>query len=1083
MGRKTTILLVTMILVSIAFNTPVVSQEARNLAPFQADSYSTWTVVDGSNFTVEVLGEDIGSQQSTSFAGWYTDSIVVDSSNNVIVTAWIREDVDSSGNDQIYIGFFKFDDIDGDGSPEAVGKTIKLVYTGNVVSLDSLVIGDVSGAKRVLVTWTYYDSTEKNNVAGAVYDVDGTFEWTGNIRSTTAYEEYSRACYVYAYNQENGGFLIVWFTGYDNSIDGKWLYYDSTSGWILTERFDIADTNNLYYTKADQMLCIGGKSKALVVYRKYDSTEGKPDLYATLVSTDNTLQEVRLYDFNGAEETVGVRGAYGNGYFLVPLVSGSYLRYDVVSEETGTVYNRDYVTSNGEHPYAIYTGDWFVLAWIDHYNDADGEPKVANIDMTNFYIHPQYGVSVTGGDSYIDKHPLIAYYDEAGTPKLLYIWSNSSDGTTFDVKYAIVSLNTETDSPSIDSVGVLVRVEGDQRAHGLGVLGPGEYLVTYTCGEDGEEDYLAFLSVTDRDYINSYKLFDLPSTGSDYKALILDSINSAASEVFVAVAFFWEENPGAPGTISKALVDAKNRGVDVRVIIDDDDDNKPIYKYLIDNGVPVINDTSAGDLHIMHDKFMVVDSWKLIVASVNFIEGDFSKNNNTAIYLESKALANYYRNEFLHMWNDGNGRFGRDKILDNSFIAFTDMNGVTVVFEGYFSPQAYGDVARIPNSILPYLTKASESAYFAAYIFTTSFYVTPIYNALVDAYDNGLDVKGVFDEELNVDTPGKRLYWFIDEGVPVAIDNHPYKMHAKLLALDNKTAVLGSWNPTKSATYEHDENILVIREPSKGGIAEQIATYILTMYKQDVFVKAPYQYTPHHLVISKVYYYPSDDTRNPTYEWVEIYNPTSQDIDLTNYLIGDSESLLYGDDEGLYRFPGGSVIPANSYIVIAYNATAFASVYGFQPDYEIAGDDPGVPDLEPYNTSMFTGSWNLSNTGDEVILGYDSDGFIVVVDAVWWGDSPYMQTSIGRPNSAAPLDTSTATAGDGIVNKYLTGESTEWDAISMQDKYTVESNPQPIPEGYVLIGLALATGLVGAWLYRRTRLANKIFTSAGRYSS
>ncbi len=1015
---------------------------------------SGWTPIDVSEYTVDVVGEKTGSAEGQPFKGWYTDTVVVDKDSGTIIVAWARWNADIYDNDYIFLSFFIPIDADGDGSPEAYQKIIKLVdETQSLESLDSLTIGSINGKKYVLVTWTYYDSTYKNNVAGALYNMSGDFIWKGNIRSTTSYEEYSRSCYVPDYNSNSGGFLIIWYTGYDDSIDGKWLYYDSTNGWTLTTNFDIDDTNNLYYTKADQMLCIGGQSKALVVFRKYDSTEGYPDLYAALVDTSNNVQEVKLYDYDGDEETVGVRGAYTGGYFIVPLLSGTYVRYDIVRESDGYVWHRDYVTSNGEHPYAIALSDRFVLAWIDHYNDDDGEPKVANIDLTDFYIHPQYGVSVTGGDSNIDKHPLVA---SPSSGNLLYIWTSSSDGTTYDIKIVKISLGNPTDSPSVGSVQTLVSGPGSQIAHGFGVAGDDEYLVAYTDTSDKEEDLLGYVSLPDSDSISTITLYELPRDADNYKQEILDLINNAQSKVYVAVAFFQEDNPGSPGTISKALVDAHNRGVDVKVIIDNSSKNKEVYDYLKSNGVPIINDSTVNDAtHIMHDKFMIVDDNKILVSTVNFIPDDFTKNNNTAIYIESKTVAYFYEQEFLHMWNNGDGRFGIQKTDDHSFIAFTTYSGRTIIFEGYFTPQSYGVKGRVPEVVAGYVNRTSSCIYFASYIFTTSYYVTPIYDGIVKANARGITVRGVFDEGLNVDVPGRRLYWFIDNNVPVAIDNHPYKMHAKLFAIDNGTAIIGSWNPTKTASINHDENILVIRDPdTNNGFAEQIAEYILEMYNSDLFVKSPYQYNPKHPVITKVMFKP-DDTNNPDYEWVEIYNPTGSDIDLSNYVIGDSENLINGDDEGMYKFPSGATLPAHGYITIAYKATLFREKYGFNPTYEIVDTDPTVPDLTPYDTSKFTGSWNLSDAGDEVILAEDTNGFLLVRDAVWYGDSQYMTTSIGQPNSGEPLDTSSASPGDGIVDKAVAGLSTYYDAIRMSDKYTIQSNPQPIPELWLLIAAGI----------------------------
>ena len=1018
--------------------------------------HGNWTFIDSSPYSIDLVGEKVGSLQEQSFAGWYTDTAVADPDTGTIIIAWARWNVDSSGNDYIYLAFFKPVDADGDGYPEAYQKTIKLVgYTLSLESLDSLTLGTINGQKYVLLTWTYYDSTEKNNVAGAIYSIDGTFQWKGNIRSTTYYEEYSRSCYVPAYNSNNGGFLIVWYTSYDASVDGKWLYYDTTNGWTLTTVFDIAYTNNLYYEKADQMLCIGGSSKALVVFRKWDSAERYPDLYAALVDTSNNVKEVSLWDYNGAEETVGVRGAYLYNLFLVPLLSGAYVRYDVVAEADGTVYHRDYVTSNGAYPYAIAAGDRFVLAWIDYYNDADGEPKVANIDTSQLYIHPQYGVSITGGDSYEDKHPLIAYYESGTNDYVLYVWSSKSS-TSYDIKYAIVSLGDPADDPSVVSTGTLVELSYDQIAVGLGLSSENQFVVVFNDTSDREEDLLAYTALPGIEDITSITLYELPRDATTYKDTIINLISNAENRIYIAVAF-WDEgdNPcSTAGTIAYALVDKKNSNpsIDIRVILDNDTHNDVVKTCLLANGISVIDDSSAVDEnHIMHDKFMVVDDSKVIVATVNFITDDFNKNNNTAIYIESKAVAYFYEQEFLQMWNNGNGLFGSSKTRDYSFIAFTSYDTRTIVFEGYFSPQSYGDLSRIPNVVHGFINRSTGSVFFASYIFTISGWVTPVYNAIVAANSRGVRIRGVFDEEMNVDSPGKRLYWFIDNGVPVAIDIHPYKMHAKLFVIDNNTAIIGSWNPTKTATTVHDENILVIRDSDTvNGFAKQLADYISAMYSDtNGFAGSPYQYNPPHLVITKVQYYP-DTSGNPDHEWVEIYNPTDTVVDLSNYVIGDSENLIDGDDEGLYKFPEGASIGAHAYIIVAYSAQTFQEDYGFKPDYEIAGDDPSVPDLTPYDTSKFTGSWNLDDNGDEVILAEDTNGFLIVVDAVWYGSSTYMETSIGRPNSAQPLDTSTANPGDGIVDKYLAGISSTLDAIRMSDKYVLQTSPQPVPEPAII---------------------------------
>ena len=1057
MSRK--MLLIVIVLVLLVTLLPL-----RSLAIKHPTAHSiegdpgAWSPIDTSDFDVKLVGEDVGRLEGQQFAGWYTDSVVVDRRTGTIIVAWARMNADRYGNDYIYLEFNIPVDADQDGTPEAYQKILKKAgRESSLKSLDSLSIGVVDNKIYVLVTWTYYHPTDKNNVAGALFSVNGTLVWSGDLKGTSAYEEYSKSCFLPAFNNGKGGFLIAWYTSSDGSIDGQWLFLDNGE-WRVSDVINIADTNGLYYKKADQMVCVGGEEKVLLVYRVWDDDEARPDLYAALITDTSSITTVKLYDYDGAEETVGVNAAYLNGVFLVPIVSGSYLRYDVVMESDGSVIHKDYV-GRGSEPYVIAGKDRFVLAWINHYNDDDGEPMVANIDLDNYDIHPHYGVSVTGGDTMIDHHPIIAYN---GTD-LLYIWTSGENDKNYDIKIVAINLGAPDSDPTVGTIKTLISWPGNQTANGLGVAVANEYIVAFGDWSDGEKDLLGYYTAPDTDRLRSRTTYWLPRDSDNYKQAILNMIDSAQSSIHIAVAF-WDEGESpcsTPGTIAHELVTVKqeNPSLDIRVIMDDSTGNDPVRSCLLENGISVVDDSSLGDpSHIMHDKFMVVDGEELIVATVNFIVSDFYKNNNTALYLKSKAVAYFYEEEFEHMWNNGNGLFGPDKTEDHSFTAFLydpkyEGNYILVV-EGYFQPERYGDPGRTPNTIAGYINRAASAVYFSSYIFTTSGWVTPVYNAIVNAHSRGLDVKGVMDELYNTDTEGRRLYWFIDAGVPIALSNHKYKVHAKLFVVDNETAILGSWNPTGSATWSNDEDIIVIRGEGNEAV-ESLARYILAMYNDgEHFVTSPHIYNPQHPVVTKVMFYP-DESGEPDYEWVEITNPTGEDISLAYYVIGDAEDLINGDNEGLYTFPDDAVLPAGSSIVVAYRGDAYYQEYGKYPDYEIIDTVASVPDLTPYNTSKYTGTWNLDDNGDEVILGKAHYGFIVVVDAVWYGNSPYMNTSLGRPVSAEPLNTSNIAPGEIIVDKYLQGDSQGIDALRMNDKYEITEQPQPVPENPLIVELAV----------------------------
>src|SRR5204863_1409833 len=93
-----------------------------------------------------------------------------------------------------------------------------------------------------------------------------------------------------------------------------------------------------------------------------------------------------------------------------------------------------------------------------------------------------------------------------------------------------------------------------------------------------------------------------------------------------------------------------------------------------------------------------------------------------------------------------------------------------------------------------------------------SFTFDPIVKALMDAHDRGVDVELLFDKsnetELRSDMPR-----CIEKGMKVMVDAEHAIAHNKVMIIDQKTVVTGSFNFTRQAEHSNAENLLVI--PSK----------------------------------------------------------------------------------------------------------------------------------------------------------------------------------------------------------------------------------------------------------------------------
>ncbi|MCB8944690.1 MAG: lamin tail domain-containing protein [Ardenticatenaceae bacterium] len=120
-------------------------------------------------------------------------------------------------------------------------------------------------------------------------------------------------------------------------------------------------------------------------------------------------------------------------------------------------------------------------------------------------------------------------------------------------------------------------------------------------------------------------------------------------------------------------------------------------------------------------------------------------------------------------------------------------------------------------------------------------------------------------------------------------------------------------------------------------------------------------------------------------EFIELVNPTSSAVDLSNYSVGDAVNPT--DFEDVRRFPSGTILLPGQTLVIATSATAFQAEYGFAPDFEIVDTDAAVPDLiDDLNWGDPNALLQLGNLGDEVIL---RDGNDTAVDAIAYGTGSY----------------------------------------------------------------------------------------------
>lgn len=93
--------------------------------------------------------------------------------------------------------------------------------------------------------------------------------------------------------------------------------------------------------------------------------------------------------------------------------------------------------------------------------------------------------------------------------------------------------------------------------------------------------------------------------------------------------------------IAKALVDAKKRGVDVRVILDKSQrtERYSAADFLANSGIPTWIDTCCA---IAHNKVMIIDGETVITGSFNFTKAAQVRNAENVLVVRDRDLAARY---------------------------------------------------------------------------------------------------------------------------------------------------------------------------------------------------------------------------------------------------------------------------------------------------------------------------------------------------------------------------------------------------------------------------------------------------------
>jgi hypothetical protein len=125
-----------------------------------------------------------------------------------------------------------------------------------------------------------------------------------------------------------------------------------------------------------------------------------------------------------------------------------------------------------------------------------------------------------------------------------------------------------------------------------------------------------------------------------------------------------------------------------------------------------------------------------------------------------------------------------------------------------FSPRLDGGCDPTAT-IVAQLDAAQRQVLIQAYEFTSA----PIAKAVVDAKQRGVDVRVILDKVAARGSYTEATF-LKHAGVPVFIDYQHGIAHNKVIVIDGRTVLTGSFNFTKAAEEHNAENLLIIDDPS-----------------------------------------------------------------------------------------------------------------------------------------------------------------------------------------------------------------------------------------------------------------------------
>lgn len=234
---------------------------------------------------------------------------------------------------------------------------------------------------------------------------------------------------------------------------------------------------------------------------------------------------------------------------------------------------------------------------------------------------------------------------------------------------------------------------------------------------------------------------------------------------------------------------------------------------------------------------------------------------------------------------------------------------ITAIQEIVFIETSFSRTENTAADLIDWINQANESIKAMVMLITND----QITQSLIEAKNRAVTVEFIIDSEW-LYSSGSDYTSLLDAGIDIRSDERTGLMHHKVMIIDEKIIITGSYNWSASAEDSNDENILILRSSS-------IASDYLDEFQRIWAQTQPHTPEPEpepeppsgekNIVINEVEANPlGTDTGN---EWVELYNPHEYAVDVGGWKI----TTTHGDTVTVY-IPIGTTLSSHSCMVFSY---------------------------------------------------------------------------------------------------------------------------------------------------------------------